>query len=68
MFPAADRRAAGESLEAIIMFRSDYAVRKWQMILLAVSIVFIIVGIARGEQLTVFKKAVRICLECIGIG
>ena len=29
---------------------------------------FIIVGLLGQEQLLVLQKAVRICLECIGIG
>ena len=32
------------------------------------SIGLIVVGITRGEGETVLKKAVNICLECIGIG
>jgi len=32
------------------------------------SLVFIAVGIMQKEYLTVLGKAVRICLECIGIG
>lgn len=29
---------------------------------------FILFGIMRGEQRIVLQKAIRICLECIGIG
>jgi len=29
---------------------------------------FLTLGITRGEVLEVFKKAVKICLECIGVG
>jgi len=29
---------------------------------------FLTLGITRGEVLEVFKKAVKICLECIGLG
>lgn len=35
---------------------------------LAVALAFIGVGLAEQEQLEVFRKAVNICLECIGIG
>lgn len=36
--------------------------------IIAVGIVFMIFGIYRGEVDTVLRKAVNICLECIGIG
>ena len=36
--------------------------------LLALRILFIAIGIGGGEHLEVMRKAVRICMECIGIG
>lgn len=36
--------------------------------LLAVSAVLVTAGVTRGEVFIVFTKAVRICLECIGLG
>ena len=36
--------------------------------LLALGIVFVLFGVARGEAGAVFKKASMVCLECIGIG
>lgn len=36
--------------------------------LLTMSVVFIITGIVKQEYLEVLQKAVKICLECIGIG
>lgn len=36
--------------------------------LLALSLVLILAGIARGEAELVLQKAVNLCMECIGIG
>ena len=33
-----------------------------------IGIAFMVFGIYRGEMATVLAKAIRICLECIGIG
>ena len=33
-----------------------------------VGVAFMTFGIYRGEMATVLAKAIRICLECIGIG
>lgn len=37
-------------------------------VIAAAGIAFIIIGATRGEIGTVFMKATKICLECIGIG
>lgn len=39
-----------------------------QIGLLVLSVIFIAAGVYRNETNTVFGKAVRICLECVGIG
>ena len=36
--------------------------------LLGLSGVFVFFGVERGEMLSVLAKAVKVCLECIGIG
>lgn len=36
--------------------------------LLGLAAVFLVTGLLRREQAEVLGKAVRICLECIGIG
>lgn len=36
--------------------------------LLAVGAAFVAIGLLGGEHMEVLQKAVKICLECIGIG
>ncbi len=38
----------------------------WSLLIL--SVIFIIIGVYLGENATVLKKAINICLECIGVG
>lgn len=40
----------------------------YRWLLLSIFMVMIIAGIQRGEMTVVLDKAIRICLECIGIG
>jgi len=42
--------------------------RLLRIALLAAAAVFITVGIFRGDNDSIFRKAVFICMECIGIG
>lgn len=39
-----------------------------QIILLVIGIIMLCFGIWRGEAETVFSKAIKLCLECVGIG
>lgn len=34
----------------------------------AVALAFICIGLANGEAAVVMRKAIRVCLECIGVG
>ena len=39
-----------------------------QIFLLAAGLVFFLVGIFRGEATAVLSKAIKLCMECVGIG
>nr|WP_268892668.1 CD1871A family CXXC motif-containing protein [Velocimicrobium porci] len=41
---------------------------KTAYLILMIAVIFIVIGINRGEAEVVLTKAVQICLECIGIG
>lgn len=36
--------------------------------IMTIGIVFLFIGIMRGENTAIWRKAVNICLECIGLG
>ena len=42
--------------------------RLLQSVLLAAAVLMIGFGVLRGEAYTVFSKAIRLCMECVGIG
>ncbi len=42
--------------------------RRMRVVVGAMALVFILVGLAQGEFNQVLQKAIRVCLECIGIG
>ena len=39
-----------------------------QVLLLLIGIAMLVFGIWRDEVQTVFSKAIRLCMECVGIG
>ena len=39
-----------------------------QVVLLVVGVVMLCFGVWRGEAATVLSKAIKLCLECVGIG
>ena len=52
-------------LERSILMKSEKAT---QILLLAAGLVFFLVGIFRGEAAVVLSKAIKLCMECVGIG
>lgn len=48
--------------------KNDKVCKNIKLSILICAISFIVIGILREEHFVVLKKAVNICLECIGIG
>ncbi len=51
---------------SISLFRIKKSVL--QLVLLVVGVAMLSFGVLRGEADTVLAKAIRLCLECVGIG
>ena len=46
----------------------DRVFRILRIILLTAAVILLIAGILNGSARDVFRKAIRICTECIGLG
>ena len=53
------------NIERSILMKSEKAT---QILLLAAGMLFFLAGIFRGESAVVLSKAIKICMECVGIG
>lgn len=42
--------------------------KKTAVLLLILGLAFLCIGLAQGGYQDAFRKAIRVCLECIGIG
>ena len=69
---AASARIKEEKEQGIKLSPKPAALPKDQkivrLVILAVAVVFIIVGIRNGSLTAVINKAIRICTECVGLG
>lgn len=50
------------------MYRNIFKSRVLSVALVALGIAMMYIGVHRGEALVVMNKAIRVCMECIGIG
>ena len=53
------------NMERGILMKSE---KVTQILLLAAGLVFFLIGIFRGEAAVVLSKAIKLCMECVGIG
>lgn len=50
------------------MRKTKYLLPAMRILICITAAAFILIGVTRGEVALVLKKAVNICLECIGLG
>lgn len=46
----------------------NFKQKYWSVAIFSIGFVFLLIGLFQSEQQIVLSKAIRICLECIGIG
>ena len=61
-------RYAGSRKSERVMELSHIKKTAAQALLLVVGIAMLCFGVWRGEAATVLSKAIKLCLECVGIG
>ena len=61
-------RLSARTLKAIKMSLKNFSRNKIRLIIFLAGVAMILLGIERGEVSTIFDKASRVCLECIGLG
>lgn len=50
------------------MLKSEVVIKSLQIGVIVVGVALMAIGIFHGELAAIFRKAVMVCLECIGIG
>ena len=50
------------------MYRNILKSRALSILLVMIGIAMMYIGAQRGEVLVVLNKAIKVCMECIGIG
>ena len=50
------------------MYRNIFKSRALSILLVMIGVAMMYIGAQRGEALIVLNKAIKVCMECIGIG